>query len=139
MSLYGDMIAGRSKHDEIWKALADGTRREILDVLASGPKTTGDLVAHFEDLCRTNVMKHIEVLVDANLIIVRREGRVRWNQLNAAPIQSVCDRWVSKHVKKMASAMSRLKEHAESKERNSTDGSSANRKTRKTSRKRAKA
>ena len=107
-----------AKNDEIWKALADGTRREILDVLAERPQTTGELVARFEHLCRTNVMKHIDVLVSANLIVIRREGRKRWNYLNPAPIQSVCDRWVSKHVKQMASALARLKEHVEERERN---------------------
>ncbi|MFK7767381.1 MAG: ArsR/SmtB family transcription factor [Mariniblastus sp.] len=114
MSPLSDMNKVRSKQDEIWKALSDGTRREILDVLATGPKTTGELVERFDDLCRTNVMKHIGVLVAANLVIIRREGRVRWNHLNPAPIQSVCDRWVRKHVKKMASSMSRLKDHVES-------------------------
>ncbi len=107
-----------SKNDEIWKALADGTRRQILDVLSERPSTTGELVARFDHLCRTNVMKHIEILVKASLIVVRREGRTRWNYLNPLPIQSVCDRWVSRHVKRMASAISRLKEHVEERERN---------------------
>ncbi|MDB4777876.1 helix-turn-helix domain-containing protein [bacterium] len=117
MSLFGDMRV-EAKNDEIWKALADGTRRRILDVLAERPSTTGELVARFDHLCRTNVMKHIEILVKANLIVVRREGRTRWNYLNPLPIQSVCDRWVSRHVKRMASAISRLKEHVEERERN---------------------
>ena len=118
MSLFGDMTR-RQSQDAIWRALADGTRREILDVLAERPHTTGELVSRFDHLCRTNVMKHLDVLVKANLIIVRRQGRTRWNYLNPAPIQSVCDRWVSKHVRHLASAMSRLKEHAEERERNS--------------------
>ena len=118
MSPFSDMRQSDGKNDEIWKALADGTRRQILDFLAERPQTTGELVARFEHQCRTNVMKHVEVLVNANLIVVRREGRTRWNYLNPAPIQSVCDRWVSKHVKHMASALSRLKEHVEERERN---------------------
>lgn len=63
-------------------------------------------------------MKHLTVLVAANLVIVRREGRTRWNYLNPVPIQRVCDRWVSKHVTKMAAAMSRLKDHVEERESN---------------------
>ena len=118
MSPFSDMKREHA-HDAIWRALADGTRREILDVLAERPQTTGELVGRFDHSCRTNVMKHLDVLVDANLIIVRRQGRMRWNYLNPAPIQSVCDRWVSKHVKHMASALSRLKEHVEERERNS--------------------
>lgn len=117
MSPFSDMNEATNSNDEIWKALADGTRRAILDVLAERPQTTGELVGRFDHLCRTNVMKHLDVLVKANLIVVRREGRQRWNYLNPAPIQSVCDRWVSKHVKRMASAMSRLKERVEEQER----------------------
>jgi len=112
------MTQGKQNNDEIWKALADGTRREILDVLAERPQTTGELVVRFDHLCRTNVMKHLDVLVAAHLIIVRRTGRTRWNYLNPTPIQSVCDLWVSKHVKQLASALSRLKEHAEEQARN---------------------
>ena len=113
MSPLSDMKTRQKKNDRIWKALAHGTRREILDVLAERPQTTGELVARFDDLCRTNVMKHIDVLVDADLIIVRREGRQRWNHLNPVPIQAVCDRWVSQHVQHLAVSMSRLKEHIE--------------------------
>ena len=99
--------------DLVWKALADATRREILDALAERPLTTGDLVEQFPAHCRTNVMKHLDVLVEANLVIPRREGRVRWNYLNPVPIQRVCDRWVSRHVRQIASALSRLKDHVE--------------------------
>ena len=116
MSPFSDMNKRQEQHDAIWKALADRTRREILDVLAERPQTTGELVERFDHLCRTNVMKHINILVDANLVIIRREGRNRWNHLNPAPIQLVCDRWVSKHVKNLASSMSRLKEHVEERE-----------------------
>lgn len=111
------MNSRQEQNDRIWKALADRSRREILDALSERPQTTGELVARFDHLCRTNVMKHVEVLVKANLIIVRRAGRQRWNYLNPAPIQSVCDRWVSHHVKHLSSAMSRLKEHVEERER----------------------
>lgn len=128
MSLLGDM-GSDSKNDEVWKALADGTRRQILDVLGERPCTTGELVARFDHLCRTNVMKHIEVLVKANLIVIRREGRTRWNYLNPLPIQSVCDRWVSQHVKKIASSLSRLKEHVEERERNESETSKGKRTT----------
>ena len=104
--------------DKVWKGLADATRRDILDHLAERPLTTGELVARFEgSLCRTAVMKHLDVLVDANLIVVRRQGRQRWNYINPVPIQRVCDRWVGQHVRQMTSALSRLKDHAEAKNR----------------------
>lgn len=99
--------------DRVWKALADDTRRAMLDALREGPLLTGDLVARFAPMCRTNVMKHLDVLVEANLVIVRRQGRQRWNSINPVPIQRVCDRWVSRHVRDLASAMSRFKEHVE--------------------------
>lgn len=86
----------------------------MLDALARGPMLTGDLVAAFAPMCRTNVMKHLDVLVEANLVIIRRRGRQRWNHLNPVPIQRVCDRWVSRHVRGVASALSRLKQHTES-------------------------
>ena len=102
-----------SQNELIWKALGNATRREILDQLAERPLTSGEIIARFDGLCRTNVMKHLEILVSANLVIVRREGRHRWNYLNPVPIQRVCDRWVSRHIKQLASSMSRLKDHAE--------------------------
>lgn len=97
----------------VWKALADRTRRTILDTLAERPHTTGELVARFDVLCRTGVMKHLDVLERAHLVLTTRDGRTRWNHLNPAPIQQVCDRWVGRHVQHLASAMSRLKAVAE--------------------------
>ena len=101
--------------DRVWKALADPKRREILDRLAERPYKTGELCGQFDSLCRTAVMKHLDVLEDAGLLLVRREGRVRWNHLNPVPIQQICDRWVSRHVRGTASAMLRLKNQVEGK------------------------
>ena len=99
--------------DSVWRALADPTRRRLLDVLAESARTTGELVERFPGLCRTGVMKHLDVLAAAGLLTVRREGRVRWNQMNPMPIQRIYERWVSRHVQVVASALSRLKDHAE--------------------------
>lgn len=101
------------QNDSVWRALSDATRREILDSISPGPITTGQLVERFEAICRTNVMKHLNVLVDAKLVVIRREGRVRWNYLNPVPIERICSRWVNRHVKLMSGAMSRLKDHLE--------------------------
>ena len=108
MSPYSDMLATKSD-DTIWRALADPVRREILDLLAAEPRTTGELVAHFDSLCRTGVMKHLDVLVLANLVIVEKSGRTRWNHLNPVPIEQVCQRWVNNHVKQLARSLTRLK------------------------------
>ncbi len=99
--------------DRVWKALADPTRRALLDALARRAQTTGVLVMRFPSLCRTAVMKHLGILEAAGLVTVRREGRVRWNQLNPMPIQRIYDRWVAGHLRGMASALSRLKDHVE--------------------------
>ena len=65
--------------DGVWKALSDSTRRAILDLLRQGPRTTTQLVDAFPHLSRFGVMKHIEVLREANLIHTREESRQRIN------------------------------------------------------------
>ena len=100
-------------HNDVWRALGDGNRREILDLLANGPATTGTVVEHFDHLCRTAVMKHLDVLVDAQLVTVKRSGRQRWNPPNPVPIERVCARWVDRHVRRMSSALNRLKDVVE--------------------------
>ncbi len=99
--------------DLVWRALADPVRRQILDFLAHAPHTTGEVVAQFPALSRTGVMKHLDVLVKAELVLVCWEGRHRWNYTNPVPIERVCQRWVNQHVRKLASAMNRLKEVVE--------------------------
>ena len=81
--------------DEVWKALSDPTRRGILDFLKPRARTTGDIVEQFPDLSRFGVMKHIDVLRDAGLIVVEKQGRERINHLNVIPIRQIHDRWVS--------------------------------------------
>ncbi len=111
-----DMLR-QQRNDLVWKALSDATRRAILDVLAERPLATGEIVSRFDgQLCRTAVMKHLEILVNANLVIVRREGRKRWNYLNPAPIQHVCNRWVSRHVRQLATSLSQLKDLVDERE-----------------------
>lgn len=95
--------------DRIWKALGDPTRRALLDALAEDPHTTGDLVARHPELSRTAVMKHLDVLEAAGLVVVRREGRQRWNYLNPVPIDRVCGRWIHSHVRHLSAAANRLK------------------------------
>ncbi len=96
--------------DAVWKALADERRRAILDELVKGAMTTGEVVALFPELCRTAVMRHLEILVAAGLVLPRREGRTRWNHLNPMPIQQIFDRWVEPHLRKKTRALARLKE-----------------------------
>jgi DNA-binding transcriptional ArsR family regulator len=104
--------------DHIWKALADETRRRILDCLRDGPKTTTQLVEQFPSLSRFGVMKHIQVLRDAGLINTREEGRTSMNSLNAVPIRQIYERWVSKFAEHWATTLMGLKESLENNPRN---------------------
>ena len=99
--------------DQIWKALADETRRTILDFLRLGPKPTTAIVEQFPDLSRFAVMKHLDVLRQAALVVTREDGRQRINSLNAVPIRMIYERWVSKYEGIWASALLRVKEVSE--------------------------
>lgn len=95
--------------EKIFKALADRRRRAILDALKDEPKTTGALCALFPEIDRCTVMLHIRVLEAADLIIVERRGRERWNHLNAMPIKDIHDRWIGPYAVHAVDKLSRLK------------------------------
>jgi len=99
--------------EAVWKALANPLRRTILDHLRSGPLTTGDLDARFPDRSRFAVMQHLKVLEEANLVVVRRSGRKRFNYLNPVPIQQIYTRWVSGYVMPWTEALVGLKDQLE--------------------------
>ena len=101
--------------DGVWKALADPTRRAILDHLRKGPSTTTELVEAFPHLTRFGVMKHIDVLREAGLIHTREEGRQRINSLNPVPIRQIYERWVGKFEELWSSYLLRIKDEAEKK------------------------
>ena len=101
--------------DAVWKALSDSTRRSILDLLRRGPRTTTQIVEAFPHLSRFGVMKHIEVLREANLIHTRDESRQRINSLNVVPIRQIYERWVGRFEELWASHLLRIKEEAEAK------------------------
>jgi DNA-binding transcriptional ArsR family regulator len=99
--------------DLVFKALADAKRREILDLLKTKARTTGELCEHFDGLDRCTVMQHIGVLERADLVISRREGRQRWNHLNAMPIKQIHDRWISPYATSAVQLLARLKHDLE--------------------------
>ena len=103
--------------EPVWKALANPDRRAILDLLSKGPVTTGDLAGHFPDLTRFAVMQHLRVLEAADLIVARREGRMRYNYLNAVPIQEIFDRWVGRYVQPWTEALVGLRDELETQSR----------------------
>jgi DNA-binding transcriptional ArsR family regulator/uncharacterized protein YndB with AHSA1/START domain len=99
--------------DSLWKALSDSTRRSIMDQLREGPKTTGELSELFSHLSRFAIMKHTGVLEKAGLIIVKREGKYRWNHINPIPIQHIYERWVKKYEAQWAGNLLQLKNYSE--------------------------
>ncbi len=98
--------------DAVWKALADPTRRRILDLLRARPRTTGELADSF-DTTRFAVMKHLVVLVDAGLVLVEWRGRERWNHLNSVPIRDLYRRWIRPFDARPADALLAIKKSAE--------------------------
>ena len=100
----------------VWKALADPTRRAILDLLADRARTTGELSEAFPEVSRFAVMKHLGVLETAGLVVVRRRGRERWNHLNGVPLRQAYERWMRPHADRWAESLLRLKETAERRE-----------------------
>ncbi|HWH36966.1 MAG TPA: helix-turn-helix domain-containing protein [Candidatus Limnocylindrales bacterium] len=81
-------------NDAVWRALANPLRRQLLDELSRGARTTGELAAAAPELSRFAVMQHLGVLNSAGLVIVRRRGRHRFNYLNAVPLRRWYERWV---------------------------------------------
>ncbi len=99
--------------DAVFKALAAPVRRAILDALKAGPKTTGALCDSFQSLDRCTVMQHLKVLEGADLVIVRREGRERWNHLNPLPIKAIHDRWIGAYAADAVNLLARMKSDLE--------------------------
>jgi uncharacterized protein YndB with AHSA1/START domain len=101
--------------DDVFKALADPTRRDLLDVLfEQDGQTLSALEARFE-MSRFGVMKHLKVLEGAGLVVTRKRGREKLHFLNTVPIRLVHDRWVSKYAEPWAAALSGLKKEIEEK------------------------
>lgn len=99
----------REKNDDlIYKALADGRRRELLDLLKEEPMTTGDICTHFRKLDRCTVMQHLGVLEKAGLVFAKKEGRYRWNYLNAVPIREIYDRWINQYANHSVEVLTKL-------------------------------
>ena len=95
--------------DEVFRALADPTRRALLDELfRQDGQTLGALEARFE-MSRFGVMKHLRLLEAAGLVVTRRQGREKLHFLNPVPIRLVHDRWVGKYAEPWAAALSGLR------------------------------
>lgn len=99
--------------DEVFKALADPTRRALLDELfEQDGQTLGALEERFA-MSRFGVMKHLKLLEEAGLVVTRRRGREKLHFLNPVPIRLVHDRWVSKYAEPWVAGLSDLKQRLE--------------------------
>jgi uncharacterized protein YndB with AHSA1/START domain len=99
--------------DDVFRALADPTRRSLLDALYRDDGQTLGALVERESMSRFGVMKHLRLLEEAGLIVTRRRGREKLHFLNPVPIRLVHDRWVSKYAEPWASALSDLKTRLE--------------------------
>ena len=99
--------------DAVFKALADTTRRDLLDRLFEEDGQTLGSLEEGQDMTRFGVMKHLRVLEEAGLITTRRRGREKLHFLNAVPIQQIQERWVSKYAEPWAATLTGLKRAVE--------------------------
>ena len=110
MVTYGAEV---SDDDGVFKALADPTRRLLLDRLFDRDgRTLTELESHVE-MTRFGVMKHLRVLEDAGLVVTRKSGREKLHFLNPVPIRLVHDRWIDKYTERQVSALTELKRKLE--------------------------
>src|SRR6266540_2955618 len=99
--------------DAVFRALADPTRRSLLDELFKQDGQTLSALEARLPMTRIGVMKHLRILEAAGLVTTKRRGREKLHFLNAVPIRLVHDRWVSKYAAPWAAALSGLKRHLE--------------------------
>jgi DNA-binding transcriptional ArsR family regulator len=99
--------------DRVFKALADPTRRHLLDRLFERDgRTLTELESELE-MTRFGVMKHLRVLEAAGLVVTRRTGREKHHFLNPVPIRLIHDRWIDKYTERHVSALTDLKRELE--------------------------
>jgi DNA-binding transcriptional ArsR family regulator len=99
--------------DAVFKALADPTRRGLLDALFEEDGQTLSALEARLPMTRFGVMKHLRVLEEAGLVTTRKRGREKLHFLNAVPIRLIHDRWVSKYAEPWAATLTGLKTHLE--------------------------
>src|SRR5438034_1309052 len=95
--------------DDVFKALADPTRRRLLDLLFKKDGQTLRAIEERVDMTRFGVMKHLRVLEEAGLVATRRHGREKLHYLNVVPIRLIHDRWVNKFAERWAATLTDLK------------------------------
>jgi len=100
--------------DEVFKALADDSRRALLDGLRERDgQTLHELCAIRPDMTRFGVMKHLRVLEEAHLVLTERSGRTKLHYLNAVPIREIHDRWIAPYRTPIVAGLMALRDRAE--------------------------
>ena len=108
-------MAERRDADVLFKALADPSRRKLLDLLhAHDGRTLNDLCEHL-DMTRQGVTQHLDLLEEANLVATARRGREKLHFLNPVPLQEIYERWIGKYERHRLQALSDLKKGLERK------------------------
>jgi DNA-binding transcriptional ArsR family regulator len=102
-----------SEDDQVFKALADPTRRFLLDLLFEREGRTLTEMEREVDMTRIGVMKHLRILEDAELVVTQRSGREKLHFLNPVPIRLIHDRWIDKYTERRVSALVELKQRLE--------------------------
>jgi len=101
--------------DNVFQALANSVRRRIIDLVKSMPGCSVNDLCKYFDMSRIGVVKHLNVLTEADLIISRKSGRTRELYFNAVPIQLIYDRWTTEYSAFWTSHVTDLKFQAEAK------------------------
>jgi DNA-binding transcriptional ArsR family regulator len=103
----------KADDDLVFRALADPTRRHLLDQLYERDgRTLTELESDLE-MTRFGVMKHLRLLEEAGLVVTRRQGRQKLHYLNPVPIRLIHDRWIDKYTERQVSALANLKSELE--------------------------
>jgi DNA-binding transcriptional ArsR family regulator len=109
------MVTYAGAMDDVFRALADPTRRSLLDELFCEDGQTLSALEQRLPMTRFGVMKHLKVLEDAGLVIATKRGREKLHFLNPVPIRLIHDRWVSKYAEPWVSGLTGLKDELEGK------------------------
>jgi DNA-binding transcriptional ArsR family regulator len=113
VTVWSPILVGVTEDDLVFKALADPTRRFLLDRLFERDgRTLTELESELE-MTRFGVMKHLKVLQEAHLVVARKQGREKLHFLNPVPIRLIHDRWIDKYTERRVSALAELKKELE--------------------------
>src|SRR5579875_4199329 len=108
------MLTAMTDDDLVFKALADSTRRLLLDRLFERDgRTLGELEAEAPELTRFGVMKHLRLLEQAALVVTRKRGRHKHHYLNPVPIWQIYERWIGKYRARQVTALLDIKDYLE--------------------------